>query len=212
VRYLVERHDRVLALALQHVEIVGVALLVAVLVGVPLGVLVTRLRWLEGPVMNAAGVLYTIPSLALFAVLIPFTGLGTRPAIIALTLYSLLAIIRNTVAGIDSVDPATLDAARGMGMTGAQRLRLVELPLGLPVILAGVRIAAVAAVGIATVAAWVGGGGLGVLIFDGIRTLDMDRILAGALSTSALALAADAGLARLAGAWRKDAAPAPGGA
>jgi osmoprotectant transport system permease protein len=212
VRYLVDRHERVLELALQHVEIVGLSLFAAALLGVPLGILVTRLRWLEGPVMNAAGVLYTIPSLALFAVLIPFTGLGARPAVIALILYSLLAIIRNTVAGIDSVDAATLDAARGMGMTDRQRLLLVELPLGLPVILAGVRVAAVAAIGIATVAAWVGGGGLGVLIFDGIRTLDMDRILAGAVSTSAMALVADAALSRLADARRRDAAPAAGGA
>jgi osmoprotectant transport system permease protein len=212
VRYLVDRPDRLLQLALEHVQIVGIAVLVAVLVGIPLGVLVTRLRWLEGAVINTAGVLYTVPSLALFAVLIPFTGLGARPAIIALTLYSLLAIIRNTIAGIDSVDPATLDAARGMGMTGTQRLLLVELPLGLPVILAGVRVAIVSAIGIATVAAYVGAGGLGLLIFDGIRTLDGDRILAGAVSISALALVADGVLARLGGAWRRGTAPTAGGA
>jgi osmoprotectant transport system permease protein len=212
VRYLVDRPDRLLQLALEHVQIVGIAVLVAVLVGIPLGVLVTRLRWLEGAVINTAGVLYTVPSLALFAVLIPFTGLGARPAIIALTLYSLLAIIRNTIAGIDSVDPATLDAARGMGMTGTQRLLLVELPLGLPVILAGVRVAIVSAIGIATVAAYVGAGGLGLLIFDGIRTLDGDRILAGAVSISALALLADGLLARLGDAWRRGTVPTAGGA
>ncbi|HEX7128154.1 MAG TPA: ABC transporter permease [Thermodesulfobacteriota bacterium] len=211
MRYLVEHPQRVLELALQHLEIVAASVLVAVLIGVPVGVLVTRLRWLEGPVMHVAGVLYTVPSLALFAVLIPFTGLGARPAIVALILYSLLAIIRNTVAGIDAVDPATLEAARGMGMTGTQRLLLVELPLGLPIILAGVRLAAVAAIGIATVAAYVGAGGLGLLIFDGLRTLDADRVLGGALATSAMALAVDAGLARLGGRRREDTAQATGG-
>lgn len=211
MRYLVEHPQRVLELALQHLEIVAASVLVAVLVGVPLGILVTRLRWLEGPVMYTAGILYTVPSLALFAVLIPVTGLGARPAIVALILYSLLAIIRNTVAGIDAVDPATLEAARGMGMTGTQRLLLVELPLGLPVILAGVRVAAVAAIGIATVAAYVGAGGLGLLIFDGLRTLDTDRVLGGALATSAMALAVDAGLARLGGRRGEDIAQARGG-
>ncbi|HEY8368930.1 MAG TPA: ABC transporter permease [Thermodesulfobacteriota bacterium] len=211
MRYLVEHPQRVLELALQHLEIVAASVLVAVLVGVPLGILVTRLRWLEGPVMYTAGILYTVPSLALFAVLIPVTGLGARPAIVALILYSLLAIIRNTVAGIDAVDPATLEAARGMGMTGTQRLLLVELPLGLPIILAGVRVAAVAAIGIATVAAYVGAGGLGLLIFDGLRTLDTDRVLGGALATSAMALAVDAGLARLGGRRGEDIAQARGG-
>jgi len=163
-------------------------------------------------VINTAGVLYTVPSLALFAMLIPFTGLGARPAIVALILYSLLAIIRNTVAGIDAVDPRLLDAARGMGMTGRQRLMLVELPLGLPVILAGVRVATVSAIGIATVAAYVGAGGLGVLIFDGIRTIDGDRIVAGAIPISILALLSDWSLARLGGAARRDVAPSAGGA
>ncbi len=186
-----------LLLTLQHVEIVGIAVLVALLVGIPTGIGIVRLRWLEAPVVNTASVLYTVPSLALFAVLIPFTGLGPEPAVVALILYSLLVIIRNTIAGIDSVDPAMVDAARGMGMTAAQRLVLVELPLGLPVIVAGVRLAVVSGIGIATIAAYVGAGGLGILIFDGIRTLNPDRVVAGALATSALALLADWGLLRL---------------
>lgn len=210
MRYLLDNPERVLRLTGDHVQIVVSAVVVAVLLGIPVGVLVTRLRWLEGPVISTAGMLYTVPSLALFAVLIPFTGLGARPAIIALTLYSLLAIIRNTIAGIDAVSPALRDAARGMGMTGWQRLVLVELPLGLPVILAGVRVATVAAIGIATVAAYVGAGGLGILIFDGIRVLDGDRIVAGAITTSALALAADWALARLGVAVRRDAQSATG--
>jgi osmoprotectant transport system permease protein len=206
MRYLINHPGQVLQLTGQHVEMVGITVVVAVLVGIPLGILVARLRWLEGPVVNTAGVLYTVPSLALFAVLIPFTGIGTVPVVIALILYSLLVIIRNTIAGIDAVDPATRDAARGMGMTSTQQLVLIELPLGLPVILAGVRVATVSAIGIATVAAYVGAGGLGVLIFDGIERLDADLIVAGAVSASVLALVADWCLGRLGDALRRDTA------
>ncbi len=211
MRYLINKPDRVLELALQHVRITVIAVAVAVLIGVPMGILLTRQRWLQGPVIGAAGVLYTVPSLALFAVLIPFTRLGATTAIIALVLYSLLVIIRNTLEGIDSVPPAMRDAALGMGMTQNQRLLLVELPLGLPVIMAGIRVAAVSAIGIATVAALIGAGGLGRLIFDGIGTLDGDRVLAGAISVSVLALIADWSLGRLAIALRRDVAPASRG-
>jgi osmoprotectant transport system permease protein len=206
--YLRDNPDRVLELTQQHVQLVGVSILVAMLIGIPLGILVTRLRWLENPVVGTTGVLYTLPSLALFAILIPYTGLGRTTVIVALILYSLLAIVRNTVAGIDGVPPATIDAARGMGMTDMQRLVMVELPLALPVILAGVRLATVAAVGIATVGALLGAGGLGRLIFDGIRSIStprgVDRVIAGALVASALALAADWGLAWLGNALRRD--------
>ncbi|MDQ3443812.1 MAG: ABC transporter permease, partial [Chloroflexota bacterium] len=143
-------------------------------------------------------------SLAFFAILIPYTGLGASTATIALALYSLLAIIRNTVAGIDDVPRSTLDAARGMGMTGRQRLFLVELPLAIPVIFAGIRIATVAAVGIAVIAAVIGAGGLGRLVFDGLRTLDADQVLAGAIMATLLALAGDWGLKRLGDALRRD--------
>ena len=204
MRYLVEHPERVLQLTAEHVRIVGISILVATAIGIPIGIVVTRLRWLEGPVINASGVLYTVPSLALFAILIPYTGLGASTAIVALVLYSLLAIARNTVAGIDGVPPAALDAARGMGMTGRQRLFLVELPLALPVILAGVRLATVAAIGIATIAAVIGAGGLGRLIFDGIRLIDPEPIVAGALAASALALSADWLLARLGIVLRRD--------
>ncbi|MGI8643133.1 MAG: ABC transporter permease [Thermomicrobiales bacterium] len=204
MQYLIENPDNVLELTVDHIRLVGFSVLAAMLIGVPLGVLCTRVRWLEAPIMNMSGVLYTVPSLALFAILIPYTGLGATTAIIALSLYSLLAIIRNTIAGIDGVSPAALDAARGMGMTARQRLMLVEFPLALPVIVAGIRVATVAAVGIATIAAVVGAGGLGRLIFDGLRTLDADRVLAGAIMASVLALVADWGLARCADAFRRD--------
>jgi osmoprotectant transport system permease protein len=212
--YLRDNPDRVLELTKQHVQLVAVSILVAMVIGIPLGILVTRLRWLEGPVVGIAGVLYTLPSLALFAILIPYTGLGRTTVIVALILYSLLAIVRNTVTGIDGVPPATIDAARGMGMTGTQRLLWVELPLALPVILAGVRVATVAAVGIATVGALLGAGGLGRLIFDGINNIStprgVDRVVAGALVASALALVANWGLAWLGNILRRDAGQSAG--
>jgi osmoprotectant transport system permease protein len=213
--YLRDNVDRVAELTLQHIELVAFSILAALLIGVPLGILITRVRWLEGPVIGTTGVLYTVPSLALFAILIPYTGLGRTTVIVALVLYSLLAIVRNTVAGIDGVPTAALDAARGMGMTSRQRLLLVELPLALPVILAGVRLATVAAVGIATVGALLGAGGLGRLIFDGIRAIatprGVDRVVAGALMASLLALAADWGLAWLGNALRRDVRRVGGG-
>ena len=202
--YLIHRSADAARLTGQHIEIVGAAIIVAVVIGVPAGILATRARWLEAPVINITGVLYTIPSLALFAVLIPVLGLGARPAIVALALYSLLVIVRNTVVGLRMVDPAAVDAARGMGMTAWERLVLVEIPLALPVILAGVRAATVASIGVATIAAYIGAGGLGVLIFDGIRTLDPDPVIAGALLASALALAADWVLLHVEGMLRRD--------
>jgi osmoprotectant transport system permease protein len=204
MRYIIDHPERMLELTQEHVRLVAISILVAILIGIPLGILITRLRWLEGSVIGMTGVLYTVPSLALFAILMPYTGLGRTTVIVALVLYSLLAIVRNTVAGIDDVPSATLDAARGMGMTGSQRLLLVELPLALPVILAGVRVATVAAVGIATVGALLGAGGLGRLIFDGISRGSTDRIIAGALGASVLALAADWTLARLGDVLRRD--------
>ena len=197
MRYIIEHPDRMLELTQEHLRLVAISILVAMAIGIPLGILITRLRWLEGSVITTTGVLYTVPSLALFAILMPFTGLGPTTVIVALVLYSLLAIVRNTVAGIDDVPSAALDAARGMGMTGSQRLLLVELPLALPVILAGVRVATVAAVGIATVGALLGAGGLGRLIFEGISRMNTDRIVAGAVGASILALVADWGLSRL---------------
>jgi osmoprotectant transport system permease protein len=204
MRYIFEHPDRMLELTQEHLRLVAISILVAMAIGIPLGILITRLRWLEGSVITTTGVLYTVPSLALFAILMPFTGLGPTTVIVALVLYSLLAIVRNTVAGIDDVPSAALDAARGMGMTGSQRLLLVELPLALPVILAGVRVAAVAAVGIATVGALLGAGGLGRLIFEGISRMNTDRIIAGAVGASVLALVADWGLSRLGDFLRRD--------
>ncbi len=192
-----ERRAEILALTGQHVLLVLAATAIAVAIGVPLGVALTRRPRLARPVLGFANVVQTIPSLALFGFLIPLPvlgGIGARTAIVALVVYSLLPILRNTHAGILSVDPAVVEAAVGLGMTPGQRLRLVELPLALPVVLAGVRVAVVVGIGLATIAAAIGAGGLGVLIYRGVATVDHRLILAGAVPAALLALAFDFGL------------------
>jgi osmoprotectant transport system permease protein len=204
MRYLFDNPGRVLDLTWDHIVLVGIAILVASAIGVPLGILISKVRWLALPVLNVTGLLYTIPSIAFFAILIPYTGLGRSTAITALAIYSLLVIVRNTAAGIDEVPAATIDASRGMGMTGFQRLRMIELPLAMPYIFAGIRIAAVGAIGIAAIAAVVGAGGLGRLIFDGMRTRDTNEIIAGAVMAMVLALVVDVIFSRLAWLLRPD--------
>jgi osmoprotectant transport system permease protein len=194
VEFLWERRAEILALTGQHVLLVLAATALAVAIGVPLGVALTRRPRLARPVLGFANVVQTIPSLALFGFLIPIPylgGIGARTAIVALVVYSLLPILRNTHAGIRSVDPAVVEAATGLGMTSNERLRLVELPLAFPVVLAGVRIAVVVGIGLATIAAAIGAGGLGVLIYRGVATVDHRLILAGALPAALLALAFD---------------------
>ena len=183
-----------LLLVRQHIVLVFVAILVAVIIGVPTGILLTRYRALRGPVLGIANVMQTIPSLALFGFLIPLPfigGIGSRTALVALVVYSLLPIIRNTVTGILGVEPSVREAAVAMGMTDGQVLRQVELPLAMGVIVTGIRVATVIAVGVTTIAAAVGAGGLGVYIFRGLRQYDNNLLLAGALSAAVLALAAD---------------------
>lgn len=183
-----------LLLVRQHVVLVFSAILIAVIIGVPTGILLTRYRALRGPVLGIANVMQTIPSLALFGFLIPLPfigGIGARTALVALVLYSLLPIIRNTVTGILGVEPSVREAAVAMGMTDGQVLRQVELPLAMGVIVTGIRVATVIAVGVTTIAAAVGAGGLGVYIFRGLRQYDNNLLLAGALSAALLALAAD---------------------
>ncbi|HJP94557.1 MAG TPA: ABC transporter permease/substrate-binding protein [Pyrinomonadaceae bacterium] len=183
-----------LLLVRQHIVLVFIAILIAVIIGVPTGIALTRYRALRGPVLGLANVMQTIPSLALFGFLIPLPfigGIGSRTALVALVLYSLLPIIRNTVTGILGVDPNVREAAVAMGMTDGQVLRQVELPLAMGVIVTGIRVATVIAVGVTTIAAAVGAGGLGVYIFRGLRQYDNNLLLAGALSAALLALAAD---------------------
>ena len=192
--YLWERRADIAGLTGEHVLLVLAATALAVSIGVPLGVALTKRPRLAGLALGTASVVQTIPSLALLGLLIPLPllgGIGKSTAIIALVVYALLPILRNTHAGIRSVDPAVLEAADGLGLDAGQRLRSVELPLALPVILAGVRVATVATIGLATVAAAIGAGGLGVLIYRGIATVDERLILAGALPAALLALIAD---------------------
>ncbi|HEX8506167.1 MAG TPA: ABC transporter permease/substrate-binding protein [Hymenobacter sp.] len=179
---------------LQHIGLTAVSLLLGVLLGVPVGIWLSRRpRWAPA-VLGLAGVLQTVPSIALLGFLIPLMGIGPEPAIFALFLYSLLPIIRNTLAGIQGVPPAVVEAARGLGLTDSQVLRRVELPLALPVLMAGIRTATVINVGVATLAAYVAAGGLGEFIFGGIALNNPVMILAGALPAAALALAFDAAL------------------
>ena len=184
-------------LTFEHLWLTMFAMLLAVAVGLPVGIVLTRYdRWAR-PVIAVTNVIQVIPSLALFGLLLPVPWLGenaARLAILALTGYALLPIVRNTYAGIRSVDPALVDVANAMGMTDAQRLWKVELPLGASVILAGLRTATVTCVGVATIAAAIGAGGLGELIFRGVASVDNGLVLAGAVPAALLALAADAGL------------------
>jgi osmoprotectant transport system permease protein len=184
-------------LTLEHLRLVGVSMLLAVAIGVPSGILLTRHPWLEKPVLGTANVMQTIPSLALFGLLLPAPWIGARAdrlAILALTLYALLPVIRNTYAGIRGVDAAVVEAAVGMGMTDRQVLLQVQLPLATSVIIAGVRVAAVISVGVATIAAAIGAGGLGEYIFRGLSMVNNQLILAGAVPAALLALLADVAL------------------
>jgi osmoprotectant transport system permease protein len=179
---------------LEHIWLVAATMALAITIGVPLGILVARRSWLSKPILGGANIAETIPSLALLGFLLPTPWLGDRAdrvAITALTLYALLPIIRNTAAGITGVDPAVREAARGMGMTPRQILFQVELPLSLSTVLAGIRIATVLTIGIATIAAAVGAGGLGEFIFRGLAMVNNRLILAGAIPAAALALLAD---------------------
>jgi osmoprotectant transport system permease protein len=193
-QFLQQNWTELLALTREHVLLVFVSTGLAILIGVPLGILLTRIRSLRTPTLGFANVMQTVPSLALFGLLIPIPfigGIGSRTAIIALALYALLPVIRNTVTGILGIDPKVREAATAMGMTDWQRLRMVELPLALPVMLTGIRVAVVISVGVATVAAAVGAGGLGTYIFRGLRQNDNNLLLAGAIASALLALLFD---------------------
>lgn len=189
--YLFENPGDVLSLSLEHLEITIISLLVALLLAMPLGLLAARFQRLTLPILGILGAIYTIPSLALLAFLIPSLGLGRPPAIVTLAAYAQIFLVRNIVSGIKGIDPATLDAARGMGMTNGQVFRRVQFPLALPVILAGIRIATVTIISLATITAWINAGGLGTLLFNGIARNNPSLILAGAIAITGLALLAD---------------------
>jgi osmoprotectant transport system permease protein len=192
--FILQNRGQVLQLTLEHVWLVGVSTLFAVLTGIPLGILIAHWPILNRPVLGSANVIQTIPSLALFGLLLPVPWLGDRAerlAILALTLYALLPVIRATYAGIRGVDPAVVEAGRGMGLTDRQLLVQVELPLASGVILSGVRVAVVVSVGLATIAAFIGAGGLGELILRGVAMVNNQLIFAGAIPAAVLALLAD---------------------
>jgi osmoprotectant transport system permease protein len=196
-QFIAQNHSEVLELTLEHLWMVGISTLLAVMVGIPLGILITRWPALDKPVLGSANIIQTIPSLALFGFLLPVPWIGARAdrlAILALTLYALLPLIRNTYAGIKGVDTSVVEAGRGMGMTDRQLLFQVQLPLALGVIIAGVRVAALISVGLATIAAAIGAGGLGEYIFRGLAMVNNQLILAGAIPAAALALLADVSL------------------
>jgi osmoprotectant transport system permease protein len=196
-RFILQNRSQVLELTGEHLWLVGLSTLFATLIGIPLGIVIAHWPRLNKPVLAGANIIQTVPSLALFGFLLPVPWLGDRAdrlAILALTLYALLPIIRNTYTGIRGVDPAVMEAGRGMGLTESQLLLQVELPLAVSVILSGVRTAVVISVGLGTIAAAIGAGGLGEFIFRGLAMVDNRVILAGAVPAALLALLADIGV------------------
>jgi osmoprotectant transport system permease protein len=194
LNFLLTHKREVATLTAEHLWLVGISMLLAILVGVPLGILLTRRPKWKAFVLGSTNVVQTIPSLALFGLLLPLPWLGARAdrlAIIALALYALLPVVRNTYVGISGISAPVREAAIAMGLTSGQLLWHVELPLALPVMLAGIRVAAVITIGVATIAAAIGAGGLGEFIFRGIAMVDNGVILAGALPAALMALAAD---------------------
>lgn len=199
-QFFAQNRAEVWQLTLEHLWMVGISMAIAVAIGVPVGIWLTRRQTMEKPVLGLANVIQTIPSLALFGFLLPAPWIGARAgriAILALVLYALLPVIRNTYEGIRGVDRSVVEAGRGMGMTARQLLLQVELPLALSVIIAGVRVATVISVGLATIAAAIGAGGLGEFIFRGLAMVNNVVILAGAIPAAVLALLADFGLGLL---------------
>lgn len=201
-QYLQSDWRNILDLTLQHLELVGIAVSLAIAIGVPLGILIVRVRWLAGPLMGLATIELTLPSIALFGLMIPVfsqfgAGIGPLPAFTAVFLYSLLPIMRNTYLALENIEAGIKEAGIGIGMTFWQRLRMVDLPLAVPVILGGVRTAVVMNIGVMAIAAVIGAGGLGVLILHAISQSNMQKLVVGAVMISVLAIIADTLLQRL---------------
>lgn len=176
---------------LEHMQLTLFSIFISTVIGVPLGILITYVRPLKKPVLGFANVMQAVPSIALLGFLVPFLGIGEKPAIFMVVVYSLLPIVKNTATGLSSVNAESIEAAKGIGMTNFQILSRIKLPLSLPVIMAGVRISAVTSVGLVTLAAFIGAGGLGYLIYSGIRTANSNQILLGAVPACILALGVD---------------------
>ncbi|MCP1101401.1 osmoprotectant transport system permease protein [Aequitasia blattaphilus] len=191
IDYIIMNRNQILSLLLNHIQLTAIAVGLSLLIGVPLGILICYVRKLSKPIIGLANVIQAIPSMAMLGFAIPFLGIGTLPAVITVVLYSLLPIIKNTYTGIANIDKDMVESARGIGLTKFQILTKVQIPIALPVIMAGVRISAVTAVGMMTIAAFIGAGGLGYLVFSGIRTVNNNQILAGAIPACLLALFVD---------------------
>ena len=189
--YFFERREVILFSALRHIEVSLIAVILSIVIAIPLGVLITRYRKMAHMVINSANVGQTVPSLAVLGMVIPVLGIGLKPAVFALVLRGVLPIINNTYSGIVNVERSVIEAGRGMGMKNREILRLVELPLSFPVIMAGIRTATVLSISVATLAALIGAGGLGDLIFQGIVMADRNLLLAGSIPTALLAIGAD---------------------
>jgi osmoprotectant transport system permease protein len=189
--FIVSRQGQIIDLIIEHIQLTVLAVLIAILIGIPLGILISRVKKLSAPVIGFANVIQAVPSLALLGFLIPLLGIGSKPAILMVFLYSLLPIIKNTYTGLMNINPDIIEASRGMGMTKSQILSMVQLPLALPIIMTGIRISAVTAVGLMTIAAFVGAGGLGYMVFSGVQTVNNNMILAGAIPACLLALFMD---------------------
>ena len=189
--YLWSHYDRIFTLLWQHLILTISTLCIALVISLPIGLLLARYKWVSVPVLSVLGILYSIPSLAMFAFLIPFIGLGAKTAIIALVAYSQLILVRNVMVGFQSIDPAIIEAGRGMGLSAKELFMKIQLPLALPIILGGLRIATVSTIGIATIAAWINAGGLGVILFEGLYQNHTAKMLWGTVVVSLLAIAAN---------------------
>ncbi|MFM7447431.1 MAG: ABC transporter permease [Leptolyngbyaceae cyanobacterium] len=194
MNFILNQPATVGVLLLQHLQMTGLALSIAVLLALPIALLITHYRWLATPVLAVLGVLYTVPSLALIILLVPFLGLTANSVIVAMVLYTQVILVRSLTVGLQQIDPPILEAAQGMGMNPWQRWWQVQFPLVLPMFLAGLRLAAIVEIGIATIGAKFGAGGLGVLLFDGIARGRYDKIWAGAIAVATLALLINSGL------------------
>lgn len=188
VEYITNHYSYIVYLFFQHILLTIESLVIAMIFALPAGFFLSKAKWITVPILAVLGVMYAIPSLALFALLIPVVGLGTTPAIIALVAYSQLILVRNVMVGFQSVNPSIVEAARGMGLSKLQLFWQIELPLALPVILGGIRIASISIIGIGTVAAWINAGGLGVLLFEGLYQNTTFKIVIGTCLVSCLAI------------------------
>jgi osmoprotectant transport system permease protein len=189
--YLLAHPERVYQLFLQHLALVALSITIGAAIAIPTGIIVSRHNGARSLLLGILGVIYTIPSLALFGLLVPWLGLGFYSALVALVAYSQMMLVRNTILGMNSINPSVIEAAQGMGMSGRQILFRVELPLALPLILSGLRITVVTVIGIASIAAYIDAGGLGTLIFEGIRTDNTSKVLAGTIMLALLAIGSD---------------------